>query len=340
MIPPELSKRTEAAVELIPQLDKDGSTKVIVIIKLRFSVRASGRVTSVPGARIRRVEEPWDEDHPESSSAKWPSDVCLRKPSTDVILVGNAVAPLRRRATELDVLVHVGPLKRQLRVFGLRVWYRALGGLSLTPPQPFEEVALRWENAFGGSDLSNPKKPAVEPRNPFGRGVACDPAKLIHQPGPQVEDPADLIHSQRSRPAPAGVAPIAPHVLPRSRFAGTCDDQWEKERMPLPPLDFDDRHNQVAPPELIAPQYLRGGEAVQLVNVCADGALQFELPKRTFAVASRGNGRSLEHRAVLDTVVFEPNVRAFELTWRAAVPVPKKARELSEIQVYEKAYIE
>ncbi len=339
MIPPELSKRTEAAVELIPQLDKDGSTKVIVVIKQRFSVRPSGKVTMAPGAQVRPVAEPWDPDHPESSSAKWPSDVCLRKPSTDVIVVGNALAPLRQRVTELDVLVRVGPLKRQLRVFGLRVWYRALGGISLTPPQPFEEVPLRWEYAFGGSDVSNPKKPAVEPRNPFGRGMACDPAKLIHQPGPQVEDPADLIHSQRSRPAPAGVGPVAPHVLPRSRYAGTHDGRWEKERMPLPPLDFDDRHNQIAPPELIAPDYLRGGETVQLVNVCADGPLQFELPKRTFGVTSRANGSRVEHRAVLDTVVLEPNARAFELTWRAAVPVPPKARDLAEIQVYEKAYL-
>jgi hypothetical protein len=168
--------------------------------------------------------------------------------------------------------------------------------------------------------------------------VVADPDTLLHKPGPQIEDPADLIRSIRSKPAPAGVGAIGPGFEPRARYAGTYDDRWERERMPLPPLDFDERHNQVAAPGLICSSYLRGGEAVTLVGLHPEGPLQFALPKLAFYVGSEtANGRH-EHRPVLDTVLLEPNERQFELTWRAIVPVPKRARDLSAITVYEKEF--
>jgi hypothetical protein len=337
---PELSIRTSAAVELVPKLGHDAANLFVVVIKQRFGIGRLGAVAPIPGAQVRHVDEPWDEGTPEKSSVKFPADTCLRKPSTDVVVVGCAMARGNMPARQLDVLLSVGPLQRQLRVHGPRVWYKGLTGLALGPAQPVEAVPLRWEYAFGGMDMSDLKKPAMEPRNPFGRGMACDSSTLIHQPAPQIEDPRDPVQNHRSRPTPAGVAPIPPHVLPRIKYAGTYDDRWQKERMPLPPLDFDERHNQIAPPELIAPSYFRGGETVQLVNLCADGPLQFHLPKKFFGVAARADstGRQ-EYRPVLDTVLLQPNERAFELTWRVAVPEVRPEGKLRAVDVYEKELV-
>lgn len=334
---PELNTRTQATVSLVPQLGLDGAPCLVVIVKQRFAFTRSGEVGRQPGAKVRLVDEPWDADAAQSS-ARLPTDLCLRKPSTDVVVSGSAVSPRRRPVKELDVSVSVGPVSKRLKVFGTRVWTSGALGLTLSAPQPFQELPLRWEYAYGGMDISDPKRATREPRNPLGRGVAADPGTLENQPGPQIEDPDDLISTARSRPAPAGVGAIGPQFEPRLGYAGTYDDRWQKERMPLSPLDFDERHNQVAAPGLITPAHLRGGERVELVGLHEEGPLHLTLPRLAFNATARTAGGVQEHRPVLDTVLLEPGARALELTWRCCVPVPKRARELSSISVFEKEW--
>lgn len=335
---PPLSKRTSAAVELVPYFEATGAPVVIVMIKERFAVDGRQRVERLGDAEIRLVDEPWEPDEPETSSTRLPSDLCLRKPSTDVLVIGHAVAPGGARVGTLDVLVRVGSLEKMLRVHGTRVWYIGATGLALSKPEPFQSVPLRWELAFGGSDFSDPKRPLEEPRNPVGRGIARGTRDLLNQPAPQIEDPREPIADTR-RPTPVGTAPLGRHWEPRRRYVGTYDDSWMKDRMPLPPHDFDDRFNQVAPVDLIAPAYLRGGELVQLHNLNAFGSLQFPLPRLQFFVGARVDDQLSEHRPVMDTVVFLPNERKLEMTWRAVVPLPKQRARVRFVQVHEKAIL-
>ncbi len=334
MNPPALRKGTGCSVDLVPQLELDGAVVTVVVIKERFAVDRRNRVRRLGDAKLRPTDLPWDDDKPDS--LKYPSDVCIRKPSTDVIVVGSAVQAYGEPARTLDTFVRVGPVEKFLRVHGLRVWYRAVFGLALSPPEPFDALPLRWDLAFGGADFEEGHKPMEEARNPVGRGVARDPRKLLHQPGPQIEDPHEPIEDPRARPAPAGVAPIGRHWEPRRRFLGTTDELWKKERLPLLPADFDDRFNQAAPPCLVTPKHLRGGELVQVHNMCANGPLQFELPRLHFFVGARHRRHIVEHRAVLDTVLLEPNSRELEMTWRAAVRMPKRASDILELSVHEK----
>jgi len=337
MIPPELNTRTQATVRLLPHLGLDGAPCFIVVIKQRCRFTRAGKVSRERGAEVRLVDELW-EPEAEQGSIRRPTDMFLRKPSTDVVVAGTAVAPGRKPVKELDVWVLVGPVSKRLKVFGTRVWFPGALGMTLTAPLPFQELPLRWEYAYGGMDTSNPKRAVHEPRNPLGRGVAADSKTLVHQPAPQIEDPEALLSSARSRPAPAGIGAIGPHFEPRAGYAGTYDDRWQQERMPLPPLDFDERHNQVAAPGLICPSYLRGGERVELAGLSPEGPLQFELPKLVFHVGSQTPRGKQEHRPVLDTVLLEPGELSFELTWRACIPVPKRTRELESITVFEKEW--
>ncbi len=332
---PPLRQDTDATVHTSHALERDGSVQVLVVIKQRFAVTVKGVVTRVSGAEVRPADELWDEGKPEASSLKHSSDLCLRKPATDIVVSGEAMARDKQPHTELDVLVRVGALERALRVIGPRVWYK--GGLGLVPtkPAPFTSVPLKWELAFGGRDASGAKL-LEEPRNPVGVGIAADPATLVHKPLPNIEDPARLITSDKSRPPPAGLAPIMHHWAPRKAYAGTHDESWMRERMPLPPLDFDDRHNQIAPSELIYPAYLRGGEEVSLLNLCEQGALRFVLPRLSFFVGGLTEEGLTEYRTALDTLILEPNDLAFELVWRASVPVVGRAHELRAVQVHER----
>jgi hypothetical protein len=337
---PGLSQATTAKVGLIPQLGRDGDMVLVVVMKQLFQVDRRDVVHRIDGAEVRFADVMWDEDAPEKSSVKYPSDVCIRKPSTDVVVVGSAEAPYLPRVKQLDVLVRVGPVKKLLRVFGTRVWYRGVTTLALSPPEPFQTQPVRWEYAFGGYDDSDPTKPIEEPRNPVGRGLARDRSTLVDQPGPSVEDPTDLITNDKSRPAPAGVGALGRHWMPRRQYVGTIDDLWKKERMPLLPLDFDERYNQLATPELIAPAPLRGGEPAEIVNMSALGSLRFELPRIAFHVGATFDDKTKkEYRSMLDTVVVMPTDRRLEMTWRTALLVPRPARKLRSIEVHEKTIL-
>lgn len=330
---PELSTATSATVDLVPHLGREGETVIVVVMKQLFQVDRRDRVHRVGGAKLRMTDEPWgDED---TSSIKLPSDVCIRKVTTDVVVVGDAMGVYQPSVTELDVLLRVGPVKKLLRVFGPRVWYRSLTAVVLSDPARFTSQRVSWEHAFGGTDDSDPTDVLEEPRNPVGRGLARAPATLIDQLGPCIEDPTDLLASHRSRPAPAGLGAIARHWMPRRQYGGTYDAAWRRERMPLPPLDFDERFNQVATPALITPTPLRGGEPVDVVNMCA-GSLQFPLPRIAFFVGATFESGRKEYRSMLDTVVLLPNERQVELTWRAPVLVPKHGSKLRAVRVYEK----
>jgi hypothetical protein len=334
----ELKKGTRAAVRLCPYFGPDGGIVAIVIIKELFGVDVRQQVGRLGDAEIRLVDAHWDPDAPETSSIRLPSDLVPTKPSTDVLVVGSATAPGGKPVRTLDVFARVGSVEKTLRVHGTRVWYHGARGLALSAAQPFEAVPLRWELAFGGADFSDPKHPLEEPRNPIGRGVCRHPRELVEKPGPQIEDPRDPVGDSR-HPAPAGVGVLGRHWEPRRRYVGTYDDAWMKARMPLPPLDFDPRFHQVAPPDQITAQPLRGGELVQLHNMNPHGSLQFALPRLQFFVGARTDDGMTEHRPALDTVVLLPGTRQLEMTWRAAVPLPKRASRLRFVQVHEKALV-
>ncbi|MEQ9075711.1 MAG: DUF2169 domain-containing protein [Sandaracinaceae bacterium] len=309
-----------------------------MLIKQRFVASRRGEVSRASGATVHVADEPWDPDAPETSSIRFPTDLCTRKPSTDVLVAGSAVAPYREAVRSLDVHVRVGPVQKRLRVFGPRVWYKGgIGKMVLTDPEPFEAVAVRWEAAWGGSDYeTDPEQPLEEPRNPNGCGVVRDIEELEGKLGPQVEDPNELIKSQRTRPSPAGLGAIGRHWAPRRQYAGTCDAQWMEERMPLLPLDFDPRFYQCAPPDQITATPLRGGERVEVAGMHEEGPFAFDLPRLRFFVGLQTTDALTEHPPQLDTVLIEPNERAATLTWRSAVKLPRRAADVRFVQVHEK----
>jgi hypothetical protein len=331
--PPE---QNETDFTLHPQLilDKDGE-RLLAVVKatfeqspetLAFELAAEERMRPVRFADI-----PWGE--PEKSSIAYPADICPRKPATDVVVVAIAYAPGGKPVPSFDVYARVGPLKKALRVFGLRVW--EAGGAGLSAPRPVAEVEMRYDNAWGGADDENPAKFVEEPRNPVGLGVAGDPDKLTHQLGPCIEDPEHPIKSHRTRPPPAGVGAIGRHWEPRRRYVGTYDDAWTEFRCPLPPLDQDDRVHQCASPGLVAEPPLKGGEACAFLNlVPGGGALEFALPRIAVEVEFHVKGREPEVvRPHLDTVLVDllaigpDKPPALELVWRASVKAPRKLKD-------------
>lgn len=271
---------------------------------------------------------------PASSSLRAAADLTLLKPSTDVLLIGRAVAPAGP-VQSMEVAVRVGTLSRRLRVFGERVWQREGGGWRPTAPKPFERLPLRWELAFGGQSRAHPDHPPeADLRNPVGRGfVASWDTDPVGVPLPCIEDPEALLCHPHERPEPAGMAPVTAAWLGRARHAGTYDAAWQKSRAPYLPLDFDPRFFQVAPPALIAPQRLVGGETVELQGMTGGGRAGFALPRPDLHMAFDFAGRHIAAEPLLDTVLIEPDMARLQMVWRAELAVDKHLLKLRALHV-------
>ncbi|WP_437663374.1 DUF2169 family type VI secretion system accessory protein [Sorangium sp. So ce1182] len=329
-----LSNRTEFVARPVLLLAKDGE-RLVVIVKATFTgVRGESALDVAPRAArrgIRGADVPWGE--PEKSSIKYPSDLCITKPGTDVIVVAAAHAPGGKAVPSFDAGVRVGRLEKTIRVFGLRVW--EANGAGLSAPRPTAGVEVRYDHAWGGLDVSDPAMPVEEPRNPVGMGVTRDPSVLTHRPAPLIEDPLHPITSVRTRPPPAGLGAIGRHWEPRRRFLGTHDARWLEERAPLLPLDHDDRANLCASPGLTAVPPLVGGEDVALLNLTpGGGTLGFRLPRVRIVARLLAAGREPQTLTpYLDTVVIDtmgvPGSAdvVVELVWRAAFRPPRRMKD-------------
>lgn len=335
---PPLDNQTDFRAHPQLLLTKDGE-RLVVVVKATFEFVPEARILELaPKERargIRLADVPWED--PEVSSVLYPADLCPAKPATDVVVVAVAHAPSGQPVPSFDVLVQVGPLSRSVRVCGLRVWEAGATGISA--PRPVSQVEMRYENAWGGFDGSDPARPVEEPRNPVGKGVCREPSLLMHQMAPCIEDPAFPILHARGRPEPVGIGAIGRHWEPRRSFLGTFDKVWEKTRAPLPPLDQDDRMHLCASPGLIASPPLRGGERVALLNlVPGGGATEFMLPRLGVEFEFLVKDREPEiQRPHLDTVLIDTLVMGaglpltVELVFRGSVKAPRRMLDAQTI---------
>jgi len=273
------------------------------------------------------------------SSVTLAGDVLLAKPGTDVLVTGAARAPGGKHATEWDCAVVVrgktGTLLRHaLRVTGPRSWiFRALRGWTLTDPLPAASVPIRYELAYGGAYMdprSDPARPKwiVHGPNPCGTGffdeAALDRGRPV--PGPQWQLHGQPVTAMNREVQLAGLGPVARHWSSRSRYAGTCDAEWERQAAediaaglpPDYPGDLDLRFFQCAHPALCTKEPLAGDEHIGLSGLTGDASdTVFRLPGITLpARVLSGSGDWHDRRMTLDTVHVDLDARAVHLTHR------------------------
>lgn len=263
------------------------------------------------------------------------SDLPHEKRATDVIMSGHARPPRGNLATELTVGMAVGPIRKQVKVIGDRIW--TLG--KATAPIPFDRMPLDYTRAFGGFDKSNAPDPQKDwyIHNPAGTGFSSRVLGHGDIRLPNLEDPAHPVRSPSDRPRPAGFGAIAPHWPLRSRYAGTYDAAWERDRLPLLPEDFDPRFYQQAPEDQQVEGFLRGGEGVRLEGVHPDGPIEFYLPRVSLGFETEfEDGTVITHRASLHTVVFEPDFPAVSMVWHTNLECHPRVNLLRATWVWER----
>ena len=212
-----------------------------------------------------------DPDQPLKDRELWPFiqgelgkngvfDVGMPKPKGEVIVWGTCFAPVGKPVPGAQVSLQFGPLRKSLYVFGNRRWRDSAAGATISAPEPFVEMPVNYERAFGGKDFAG---------NPVGKGAApvALPSGEEIRPLPNIEHPRHLIGSEKDRPEPAGFGPLNAAWPQRSKKLGTYDQKWLYERWPFYPEDMDWTYFNAAPEDQQMGVFCTGKETFAVTNM-------------------------------------------------------------------------
>ena len=333
----EIVNRTPYVADRCFARDERGGEVWIVVVKGTFAIDAGERVSVAP-EQMGVVRAPLYAGEAGSSSLRYESDLVLDKPGTDILVHGHVYAPRGAPTQRVDAGIRCGPIAKRIVAFGDRTYRTGLLEPKLSESEPFTRLPLQYERAFGGIDPLAPSAGRDE-NNPIGVGLAARPEHLVGRRAPNFELPEAMITSWKQRPRPACLGPIARDWMPRRAFAGTYDEAWRREQMPLWPRDFDRRFFHAAPLDQQAPTYVREGTRVELLNLSPEGMLRFELPRTRPVFTTWLGWRTVEHRPRLHTVIVEPDERRVILVWHTALPCQGREHRLEKTLIREKAYV-
>jgi len=280
---------------------------------------------------------------PGLSAPVYDVDFALRKPRCDILLLGSAYAPGGKPAGRVEVGLRVGSWSKTLVVTGARNWECGTSGVSPGAPERFVKQAISYDVAFGGIDArhEDPRQHAACLDNPVGRGfhkhIRAD--WVDGAPMPCTEEVGRAVRDPQGAYRPMAFGPIGRAWPPRVGFAGTYDDTWLEEHFPFLPPDFDEQYFQAAPPDQQVPlEHFAGGPVdVVLANLTPEGLTRFTIPHLVAPVnVFSKNGPREDYTATLDTVLIEPDLQRFCLTWRVARPLRKNMFEIEQVLVGKK----
>ena len=326
----QLINDTQFASERFVDSDKDGSEILVLTVKATYDISPPGNLTLAD----EQLKIEWADIYsgePGTSSLSYEADITWAKLATDIVLIGNAY-PKRLGDRTVDVSLRVGNLWTVVRVFGDRYWNNFVGITRKSAPKPFEKIPMVYERAFGGADFSspNPKHHEYEQRNPVGLGFRAKHSKLPIDGTklPNIEDPKKLISKPSDRPVPMCFGFVAKNWMPRRQFAGTYDQKWIKNKMPLPPDDFNGKFNSAASLGLISDGFLKGDEAVEILNASPNNILRFKIPKVLVKGSVLIDAKLDYFEMRLDTVIINTDSLKLILVWHGSYNVYKKLDDI------------
>lgn len=351
----EGGKRAKMEPAILPGQDDQGNPIFSVLVKRTYDIVPDGvMVRAEKDSPLTPIDEYYDMGDAQTSTVKYEADLAPFKPLTDVVFIGKAISPEGKPVTALDVGLQVeGVGAKIVRVIGRRRMVFQQGRPPLfTPPEPFTEMEIRYDNAYGGKDKKSlPEGPFHYPRNDMGKGLFLQYRKEIMDGMelPTLEDPADLLTPEGiilnvpeawpRAPMPQGLGWFQRTWYPRAFHAGAVPPYVEtgtmtkeeflgliwkdhivlarKNKLP----GFHVRFMQGASPGLSFP-HLKGNETIKLRGLTPEGMLRFTLPGESPTLRlDIGDGfRNLV--PVLHTVCIRGEERQVDLVWRGSLPYP------------------
>lgn len=236
-----------------------------------------------------------------------PLDEVMPKTRGEVLLAGKAFAPQGKPVAEMNVRLCAAGIDKTLRAIGEREWmYGLIPWHRISEPQPFTEMPLTYERAFGGP---------AHPANLIGCGHTGKPLTAFmannHGPMPNIEYPHTPVKSHSKRYEPAGFGAIDMRWTPRKDKHGTFDKRWLKRDAPGLAENVDWSLFNRAPEDQWLSGHFVGGECYRLEGMHpAKPVIEGVLPQtkaRAFVLREGATPDAAEEVALqLDTVWFFP----------------------------------
>jgi uncharacterized protein YjbI with pentapeptide repeats len=187
-------------------------------------------------------------------------DMAMPKPKGEVLVWGKCFSPDGRPTPASQVHFRMGAVEKGAYVFGDRHWNKTALGMTISDPEPFVEMPVTYERAFGGKSFE---------RNPAGKGMDAVNSASGNEarPLPNIEDPKHLIGSPGDRPEPRGFGPLDCAWPQRSKKLGAYDNKWFRERWPFYPEDMDWTYFNAAPEDQQMEVFFNGNEKFTFTNM-------------------------------------------------------------------------
>jgi hypothetical protein len=319
----------------------DGRELLVVAVKGTFNIPQRGRQAAYCDVQKPLLEADIYSGEPGLSAPLYELDYAPFKRYCDVLLVGSAYAPNRKPTTRVEVTLRLGSLLKTFAVTGDRYW--EAGNIAIRPGYAglFDRVPISYDRAFGGVDdfHENSNKHSAFMGNPVGKGYHRELSRAFvdGSPMPNTEELKRPVTMPDGNYMPMAFGPIGRSWEPRWQLAGTYDQNWLDNTFPSLPSNFNPAYYQAAPADQQIP-YPKGGERVFLENLSAHGQAAFTLPEIDVPVIFFYKNRQyLKQKAMIDTIVLEPDEDQFTMTWRATIPLKKDLFEISQVLVGRKS---
>ena len=327
-------------------LEPSGRELLVVVIKGTFRFPQAGEPSTHFALHEKQsplVMADTFTGKPGFSAPVYEVDFAPRKPRCDILLLGTAHAPQGRPATRVDVGLQIGGWRKSFTAVGPRHWDCGVATLRATSPEPFITQPVSYDVAYGGTDLlhPDPAQHAAYMANPVGRGFHKHLRRewVDGKPLPLTEEAGQSVTDTNGKYRPMSFGPVGRGWEPRSGLAGTYDDAWLEKHFPFLPPDFDDGYFQAAPADQQVPLdfFKHGPMEVSLSNLTPEGHTRFTIPQLTAPVhVFPKKGEREDYSATLDTVLIEPDLQSFTLSWRVTRPLKKNMHEISQVLVGKK----
>jgi hypothetical protein len=336
-------------VAIVPSSPSFGTSAVSVLVKRTYKITHGAVADRMEiDEPLRLVDEYYDGADPETATVEHEAEMATDKTYTDVVVNGSAFAPGGRPCTEMQVSIAVADHTHTLLISGDRECHHVVGGLpSITAPQPFSVMPMRYERSYGGRDeVSDANVPFWYPRNFMGTGVVLSNVRESVQglKLPNIESPTERLTADNliigdpkywhRQPLPQGIGWRQKSWFPRCGLIGSCppyldvDVITKEESMGWLPANFVALAKQM----LLPPQNtlfangaslglsfasVQPGARVELSGLTPDGRLSFYLPTdHPHITLDLGHGEE-QLAAKLLTVSLSPLLLQLNLIWSA-----------------------
>ncbi|MEW8692972.1 MAG: DUF2169 domain-containing protein [Candidatus Thiodiazotropha endolucinida] len=333
----ELLNATRMQAGYTMGMQADGRELLVVVAKGTFNIPGRGRQPTFTEQQKQLVEADIFTGEPGFSAPLYEVDYAPVKRYCDVLLNGSAYAPGGKPTSRVEVTLRLGPILKSFAVTGDRFWES--GKIAIRPGYAglFDRLPIGYDAAFGGIDNfhKNGNKHSAYMTNPVGKGyhLQLSQAFVDGSPMPNTEELKRPVTMPNGNYSPMAFGPLGRGWDPRRQLAGTYDQNWIDNTFPFLPPDFNEAYYQAAPVDQQIP-YPRGGERVFLDNLTPDGQSSFTLPEIDLPVVFfYRKGESVKQKAVIDTIVLEPDQGLFTISWRATIPLKKNIFEISQILI-------